>query len=71
MKIFRMKGIVYIDNCSNLYILQAVHEIFDLQESSNTIGSDGDGSGGCNLIVIIGKNLDIVRIEQELLSCRV
>lgn len=69
MKIFRMKGIVHIHQCTNLYILQAVHEIFDLQESSYSTGGIGDATDGSNLIVIIGKNLDCDLIEDKLLSC--
>jgi len=69
MKIFRMKGIVYIHQCNNLYILQAVHEIFDLQESSYDVGSAGDVTDGNNLIVIIGKNLDYDLIEEKIMSC--
>lgn len=69
MKIFRMKGIVHIHQCTNLYILQAVHEIFDLQESSYSTGGIGDVTDGSNPIVIIGKNLDCDLIEDKLMSC--
>lgn len=69
MKIFRMKGIVHIHQCSNLYILQAVHEIFDLQESSYSTGGTGDATDGRNPIVIIGKNLDCDLIDDKLMSC--
>jgi G3E family GTPase len=69
MKIFRMKGIVHIHQCTNLYILQAVHEIFDLQESSYSTGGIGDVTDGSNPIVIIGKNLDCDLIKDKLMSC--
>jgi len=69
MKIFRMKGIVHIHQCTNLYILQAVHEIFDLQESSYSTGGTGDATDGSNPIVIIGKNLDCDLIKDKLMSC--
>lgn len=69
MKIFRMKGIVHIHQCTNLFILQAVHEIFDLQESSYSTGGTGDATDGSNPIVIIGKNLDCDLIKDKLMSC--
>ena len=69
MKIFRMKGVVHIDETPVLHIVQAVHNIFDLQSSPYTAGGAGDLTQGESLFVIIGKNLLVDNIERELVSC--
>jgi G3E family GTPase len=71
MSIFRMKGIVRTQNSETLHILQAVHNIFDLQPSPYKPGEVGDLTKGDNIFVIIGKNLDMHYIEQEIVNCLV
>ena len=56
------------------YLLQAVHDVFDLSPSLATSdgsgGSDGsDGSGGVNKIVVIGQNLDRNALHAMFVSC--
>ncbi len=71
MNIFRMKGIVRTAESEVLYVLQAVHNIFDLQPSPYSIGSEGDLTNGANVIVVIGKNLNMEYIEEEFRRCLV
>lgn len=63
MKIFRMKGVIKIKNESQLYILQAVHDIFDIQPSSYGVLES------FNKVVVIGKCLDIGALEAGLKKC--
>jgi G3E family GTPase len=69
MRIFRMKGLVHIINEPNLYILQAVHTIFDVQQSECVVGGEQDVTAGLSVFVVIGKFLDADLIEAELLKC--
>jgi G3E family GTPase len=68
--IYRMKGVFHVKGDDRLHILQAVHDIFDIQPSSFLVGSEQDAStGGCNKVIAIGKNIDSVSIERELKKC--
>jgi hypothetical protein len=69
MRIFRMKGLVHIANEPNLYILQAVHMIFDVQPSECAVGGEQDTTAGHSVFVVIGKFLDVDLIEAELVKC--
>jgi G3E family GTPase len=69
MRIFRMKGLVHIANKPNLYILQAVHTIFDVQPSECAVGGEQDTTAGLSVFVVIGKFLDADLIEAELVKC--
>ena len=69
MRIFRMKGLVHIASEPNLYILQTVHTIFDVQPSDCVIGSTEDVTEDRSVFVVIGKHLDIEAIEALLLQC--
>jgi G3E family GTPase len=88
MIIYRMKGLLHVVNSSQLYILQAVHDIFDIYastyEDNATAGavieeSDvdeaskffEDRTGGDNVIVVIGRNIDEEGILQGFRSCLV
>mmetsp|Transcript_23135 Transcript_23135/g.38596 ORF Transcript_23135/g.38596 Transcript_23135/m.38596 type:complete len:483 (+) Transcript_23135:40-1488(+) len=71
MKIFRMKGVVHIAGHNELYILQAVHNIFDVYESPYVAGQAGDLTAGQSMFVIIGRNLDILHIQLRLERCLV
>lgn len=75
-EIFRMKGILHIEQQENdieqveyLYILQAVHEIFDIKKSNIEINSMEDKSQNENRIVIIGKRIDTNKIKEGFISC--
>lgn len=69
MRIFRLKGIVHIAGGDKLYVLQAVHNLFELQPSPYTVGSAEDTTCGLSSIVFIGKHLDMQHIESELVKC--
>mmetsp|Transcript_8061 Transcript_8061/g.8202 ORF Transcript_8061/g.8202 Transcript_8061/m.8202 type:complete len:463 (-) Transcript_8061:23-1411(-) len=69
MKIYRMKGILRIVGCDYLFILQAVHEVFDIQESSIRINSVDDNSNGFSRIIVIGRNIDRDLIQKGIQSC--
>lgn len=69
MRIFRLKGIVHIEGSSQLYVLQAVHNIFELQPSPYTVGSVEDTTAGISSFVFIGKHLDMQYFEGEFLKC--
>jgi len=78
MQIFRMKGILQPPTPSpdenaisppRLLVLQAVHNIFDIQPSTFGIGEIGDTSGGMNHVIVIGLRLDGSKIGQGLQLC--
>jgi G3E family GTPase len=69
MAIFRMKGLVHIHEESHLYILQAVHTIFDVQQGQCEVGGAEDTTQGESVFVVIGKYLDMEQIEDKLRSC--
>ena len=71
MKIFRMKGVLHVENDSVLHILQAVHDIFDIQASSHVVGGGHDTTRGANKFIVIGSYLDAEALDAGLLQCRV
>jgi len=71
MKVFRMKGVLHVRGDGMLHILQAVHDIFDIQASSHAVGSSQDTTGGVNKVVVIGSHLDSEALDAGLLQCRV
>lgn len=68
-RIFRMKGVFHIHNEEYLYLMQAVHDVFDIQPSSFKCRSNDDTTGGLNSVILIGKNLDPVYVETEIKKC--
>jgi G3E family GTPase len=59
MIIYRMKGLLHVDGENHLFILQSVHDIFDIYESSYVGGdSSVDHTDGENVVVVIGCHLD-------------
>lgn len=68
-RIFRMKGILHIKDNGNIHILQAVHDIFDIQPSTFLVNSPQDTSNGMNKIILIGRNVDIADVEDKILTC--
>lgn len=69
MKIYRMKGLLHISGQTHLHVLQAVHNIFDLQQSDYLIGGLEDKTQGLNLIIVIGTNLDAETLESKFRHC--
>lgn len=69
MRIFRMKGVLHIKGESFIHILQAVHDIFDIQPSQVERETGRDVSGGLNHVIIIGRSLDEASISAGLRGC--
>ena len=69
MRIFRMKGILHIQGEPFLHILQAVHDIFDIQPSLVEKGIGRDASSGLNHIIVIGRNVDKKCLYNGLQAC--
>lgn len=69
MRIYRMKGILHIQGSSQLHILQAVHDIFEVRPSS--FESDGEDSSTTvnNKVIAIGRNIDRDYILSKFLEC--
>jgi G3E family GTPase len=70
-RIFRMKGVFHIENQEYLHLMQAVHDVFDIQPSSFRCGSADDKTSGLNSVIVIGKNLDQEYIEGAVKRCLV
>jgi len=71
MAIFRMKGLVHMEGEEKLFILQAVHTIFDVQPSLCDRGGEEDTTDGLSVFVVIGKYLDMEFVEAQLRGCLV
>lgn len=69
MIIYRLKAIIHTDSSTNLCIVQAVHNIFDVKVSSFVSGGKGDTTNGNNPFVIIGKNINLTLVEERLRTC--
>ncbi len=67
MKIYRMKGLIQIEGSEKMFILQAVHNLFELDESEYTI-SQLEESKRATLLIVIGSSLDQRVIEQAFKS---
>jgi G3E family GTPase len=81
-RIYRMKGVFQVaeeggDETGGLetrvvlHILQAVHDVFDIQRSDVAPGSADDKSEGLNKIIVIGKHMDKATLEAEFRQCLV
>lgn len=68
MKIYRMKGMLNIEKFQYQHILQAVHNIFDIQVSTylkpNPLSSENTNS-----IIIIGSRLDAELLRKTIEAC--
>ena len=70
MKIYRIKGVIHVaDDPELLYLFQGVHDIFELNASTAAVGSADDTTGGMNKVIVIGKNLDMLLIEEKFIDC--
>ncbi|KAF1320971.1 Cobalamin synthesis protein, partial [Globisporangium splendens] len=63
-RLFRMKGVLAIADEPNKFILQAVHELFEVYASDEPWSEDVSSR-----IVFIGLHLDLKRLEEGLRSC--
>ncbi|RYG69672.1 GTP-binding protein [archaeon] len=68
MRIYRMKGVFHMEGSEHLSILQAVHTIFELEESSYAIGHEEDKTAGLNPVVIIGTKLATAQVFESLFN---
>lgn len=67
--IFRMKGILHSTDSAELLILQAVHDVFDIQPSSHLVGGENDRTDNQNLVIVIGRNLNRDELLRGFMSC--
>lgn len=67
-KLFRMKGVLAIANEPNKFILQAVHELFEVYASDEAWTTDASDARSSQ-IVFIGLHLDREALERGLASC--
>jgi G3E family GTPase len=65
--IYRMKGLIKVQDEKNYYFLQAVYNTFDLEESNYLVEKDPLNSK----IIVIGLNLDEKLLEEKFRSCLV
>lgn len=79
-RIYRMKGVFQVNEEKleeggearvSLHLLQAVHDVFDIQRSDVVPGSDEDKSEGVNKIIVIGKHMSKEVLEKEFIECLV
>lgn len=73
-KLFRMKGVLAISGEPNKFILQAVHELFEVYASDEPWTQEEEESSGeppsaCSRIVFIGVHLNKEQLENGLRSC--
>ena len=59
--IYRMKGMIRVEDTENLYILQSVYDVFDIQPS--------DYKGKSSSIIIIGFHLNENELRKKFRSC--
>ncbi|CAE1161462.1 unnamed protein product [Acanthosepion pharaonis] len=65
MEIFRLKGVLSISDSPKRVIVQAVHELFDFQYTSDWETNEQR----LNRMVFIGRNLDESVLQKCLISC--
>jgi G3E family GTPase len=66
MEVFRMKGILSVEGSDQKHILQVVHGLFEVKESSE---SWTDGAERRSKVVIIGRNLNRRKLESGMEAC--
>lgn len=69
MKVYRIKGMLHMLGDSHLWVLQGVHDIFELTRSEIERGSAADRTGGRNRIIAIGKSLSAESLEERFVDC--
>ena len=65
MQIFRIKGILRVTGDGFLYILQGVHELFEIIKSDVSDTNEGI----LNRIVVIGRHIDGNAFREKLTDC--
>jgi G3E family GTPase len=69
MKVYRIKGILHILGDSRLWVLQGVHDVFELTRSEIDRGSSADRTAGRNRVIAIGKQLMSELLEERFVDC--
>ena len=70
MKIYRIKGVLHAaEEGAHLYLFQGVNDIFEINMSTIIPGSIDDTTDGMNKVIVIGKNLDMLMIEERFIDC--
>lgn len=70
-RVFRIKGALHVTGpqCTLVHVLQAVHDVFDIQPSTFLCGGEGDTTGGMSRFVFIGRSLDEAALKLGLQGC--
>ena len=70
-RVFRIKGALHVAGPQGnvVHVLQAVHDVFDIQPSSFACGGEGDTTGGVSRFVFIGRNLSEAALRLGLQGC--
>jgi G3E family GTPase len=70
-RVFRIKGALHVTGPqrSFVHVLQAVHDVFDIQPSPFLCGGEGDTTGGVSRFVFIGRSLDEAALRMALQGC--
>ncbi len=66
-RIYRCKGVVSIKGEARKFVLQAVHELFEVTESREDWST---GEERCSKVAFIGRMLDKRALEEGLAKCR-
>ena len=65
VKMYRMKGILSIAHCTNKFVFQAVHMVFDGMYSSDYMDEEEKSSK----LVFIGKNINKRALMEAFAAC--
>lgn len=70
-EIYRIKGLLRIRDQQHLYILQAIHDVFDLQPSDYDIEdlSTAESAEASSSIIVIGHHLNTTALLEGFQSC--
>ncbi|MFB7719981.1 CobW family GTP-binding protein [Nocardia sp. NPDC056100] len=63
-EVYRMKGLFAVEQDPRRFVLQGVHEVFELRPSTPWLDQDRTGK-----VVFIGRDLDRAELTRGLLSC--
>ena len=69
-QIFRVKGLLRVAGSETKWVVQAVHETYDIVETSLLWDTDhGTGGSGRSKVVFIGRGLDAEELQRGLSLC--
>eukprot|EP00501_MAST-03F_sp_TOSAG23-6_P002532 GSMAST32.ASY1.ANO1.2671.1 assembled CDS len=70
-EIFRAKGFLSVSGSTSIHILQAVHELFDIDAVSEEIDATSKNIEQLNKIIFIGRFLDSATLNRQFRECLV